>query len=256
MNATDGKYVILHDWMNQLGLSANEKIALALVYGYTMKEGVSCVKNSCLQEWLGCSSKHTIISIMRSLEEKELIIREQEIINGKTTNTYRLGVQKLHSMGAKIAPQGCKKCTGMGAKIAPNKDIIKDNIIKEVVVEENAYAKIFEMLTDNEEGLEIMLMRNKLISTKTSLQEMKEIVKPYAEEYYKQQLMSGGEHFDRRGRSDVKTHFMRWLPKHLEIKKDQEEIRTQPITTKQNGTNQQDLIAELRKRRRAKESGQ
>jgi hypothetical protein len=112
------------------------------------------------------------------------------------------------------------------------------------------------MLTDNEEGLEIMLMRNKLISAKTSLQEMKEIVKPYAEEYYKQQLMSGGEHFERRGRSDVKTHFMRWLPKHLEIKKDQEEIRTQPITTKQNGTNQQDLIAELRKRRRAKESGQ
>lgn len=256
MNATEGKYVILHDWMNQLGLSANEKIALALVYGYTMKEGVSCMKNSCLQEWLGCSSKHTTISIMRSLEEKELIIREQEIINGKTTNTYRLGVQKLHSMGAKIAPQGCKNCTGMGAKIAPNKDIIKDNIIKEVVVEENACAKIFEMLTDNEEGLEIMLMRNKLISTKTSLQEMKEIVKPYAEEYYKQQLMSGGEHFDRRGRSDVKTHFMRWLPKHLEIKKDQGEIRTQPITTKQNGTNQQDLIAELRKRRRAKESGQ
>lgn len=257
MNATDGKYVILHDWMNQLGLSANEKIALALVYGYTMKEGVSCMKNSCVQEWLGCSSKHTIISIMRSLEEKELIIREQEIINGKTTNTYRLGVQKLHSMGAKIAPQGCKKCTGTGAKNAPYKDNNKDNIIiKEVVVEENACAKIFEMLTDNEEGLEIMLMRNKLISAKTSLQEMKEIVKPYAEEYYKQQLMSGGEHFDRRGRSDVKTHFMRWLPKHLEIKKDQEEIRTQPITTKQNGTNQQDLIAELRKRRRAKESGQ
>lgn len=257
MNATDGKYVILHDWMNQLGLSANEKIALALVYGYTMKEGVSCMKNSCLQEWLGCSSKHTIISIMRSLEEKELIIREQEIINGKTTNTYRLGVQKLHSIGAKIAPQGCKNCTGMGAKIAPYKDNNKDNIIiKEEVVVENACAKIFEMLTDNEEGLEIMLMRNKLISTKTSLQEMKEIVKPYAEEYYKQQLMSGGEHFDRRGRSDVKTHFMRWLPKHLEIKKDQEEIRTQPIITKQNGINQQDLIAELRKRRRAKESGQ
>lgn len=262
MNATDGKYVILHDWMNQLGLSANEKIALALVYGFAMKEGCSCVKNACVQEWVGCTKK-TAINIMDSLEEKGLIIRVQEIINGKIANTYKLGEEKLLSMGVKITPQGCKNYTvwvkklhPKGEKITPYKDINKDNIIKEVVVEENACAKIFEMLTDNEEGLEIMLMRNKLISAKTSLQEMKEIVKPYAEEYYKQQLMSGGEHFDRRGRSDVKTHFMRWLPKHLEIKKDQEEIRTQPIATKQNGTNQQDLIAELRKRRRAKESGQ
>jgi hypothetical protein len=201
---------------------------------------------------------------MDSLEEKGLIIRGQEIVNGKVANTYKLGEEKLQSMGVKITTihgknyqvRG-KNLPGNMEKITPYKDINKDNIIKEeVVVEENACAKIFEMLTDNEEGLEIMLMRNKLISTKTSLQDMKEIVKPYAEEYYKQQLMSGGEHFDRRGRSDVKTHFMRWLPKHLEIKKDQEEIRTQPITTKQNGTNQQDLIAELRKRRRAKESSQ
>ena len=234
MNATDGKYVILHDWMNQLGLSANEKIALALVYGYTMKEGVSCVKNSCLQEWLGCSSKHTIISIMRSLEEKELIIREQEIINGKTTNTYRLGVQKLHSMGAKIAPQGCKKCTGMGAKIAPNKDINKDNLI---VVEEahaHAYEEVLNWITDNEAGLEMMLMRNKLISAKTPLEEMREIIKPYAKEYYEQQQMNGGDDIQRRGRRDIKQHFSQWLP--IRIKKEQQqkqkdnETSTDPIT--------------------------
>ena len=234
MNATDGKYVILHDWMNQLGLSANEKIALALVYGYTMKEGVSCVKNSCLQEWLGCSSKHTIISIMRSLEEKELIIREQEIINGKTTNTYRLGVQKLHSMGAKIAPQGCKKCTGMGAKIAPNKDINKDNLI---VVEEahaHAYEEVLNWITDNEAGLEMMLLRNGLISAKTPLEEMREIIKPYAKEYYEQQQMNGGDDIQRRGRRDIKQHFSQWLP--IRIKKEQQqkqkdnETSTDPIT--------------------------
>jgi hypothetical protein len=234
MNATDGKYVILHDWMNQLGLSANEKIALALVYGYTMKEGVSCVKNSCLQEWLGCSSKHTIISIMRSLEEKELIIREQEIINGKTTNTYRLGVQKLHSMGAKIAPQGCKKCTGMGAKIALNKDNNKDNII---VVEEahaHAYEEVLNWVTDNEAGLEMMLHRNGLISAKTSLEEMREIIRPYAKEYYEQQQMNGGDDIQRRGRRDIKQHFSQWLP--IRIKKEQQqkqkdnETSTDPVT--------------------------
>lgn len=234
MNATDGKYVIIHDWMNQLGLSANEKIALALVYGYTMKEGVSCVKNACLQEWLGCSSKHTIISIMRSLEEKELIIREQEIVNGKITNTYKIGVQKLHSMGAKIAPQGCKKCTGKGAKIAPYKDIIKDNII---VVEEahaHAYDVVLDWITDNEDGLEMMLLRNGLIRAKTSAQEMREIIRPYAKEYYEQQQMNGGDDIQRRGRRDIKQHFSQWLP--IRIKKEQQqkqkdnETSTDPIT--------------------------
>lgn len=234
MNATDGKYVILHDWMNQLGLSANEKIALALVYGYTMKEGVSCVKNSCLQEWLGCSSKHTIISIMRSLEEKELIIREQEIINGKTTNTYRLWVQKLHSMGAKIAPQGCKKCTGMGAKIAPNKDINKDNIIVVEKAHVHAYEEVLNWVTDNEAGLEMMLYRNGLISAKTPLEEMREIIRPYAKEYYEQQQMNGGDDIQRRGRRDIKQHFSQWLP--IRIKKEQQqkqkdnETSTDPIT--------------------------
>ena len=233
MNATDGKYVILHDWMNQLGLSANEKIALALVYGYTMKEGVSCVKNSCLQEWLGCSSKHTIISIMRSLEEKGLIIREQEIINGKTTNTYRLGVQKLHSMGAKIAPQGCKKCTGMGAKNAPNKDINKDNIIVVEKAHAHAYEEVLGWITDNEAGLEMMLHRNGLISAKTPLEEMREIIRPYAKEYYEQQQMNGGDDIQRRGRRDIKQHFSQWLP--IRIKKEQQkqkdnETSTDPIT--------------------------
>ncbi len=237
MNATDGKYVIIHDWMNQLGLSANEKIALALVYGYTIKEGASCVKNACLQEWLGCSSKHTIISIMRGLEEKELIIREQEIINGKTTNTYKLRVQKLHSMGAKIAPQGCKNCTGRGAKIAPYKDINKDNISSSSKTHAHAYEEVLDWICDNKDGLQIILHRNGLISARTPAEEMREIVKPYVKEYYEQQLMNGGDDIQRRGRRDIKQHFMQWLPKHIKRQQQEQqqkqkeyETGTDPIT--------------------------
>lgn len=257
MNATDGKYVILHDWMNQLGLSANEKIALALVYGYTMKEGVSCMKNSCLQEWLGCSSKHTIISIMRSLEEKELIIREQEIINGKTTNTYRLGVQKLHSMGAKIAPQGCKKCTGMGAKIAPYKDINKDNIISLSETRTREKETLKKWLTENAPGTESIVMRNKIAIKDVSIESILEALEPYIEQYCTEQLEWGKGDLSQRGRNDVLQHFSIRIQAYInQEKKDKEEPKSQPIKPKQNGTNQQDLIAELRKRRRAKESGQ
>lgn len=268
MNATEGKYVIIYGWMREIDLTLTETMAYALVYGYAKNGEPFQGSITYMQQWLRCT-RHTAIKAMQTLEDKGLLRKEQVMVKGSPNNRYYITEV---STSAKNAPVGsaeialevvqplhqgsAKNALGVVQKMHYNKDIIKENIIKEVVVEENACAKIFEMLTDNEAGLEIMLLRNGLISAKTSLQEMKEIVKPYAEEYYKQQLMSGGEHFDRRGRSDVKTHFMRWLPKHLEIKKDQEEIRTQPITTKQNGTNQQDLIAELRKRRRAKESGQ
>ena len=241
MNATDGKYVILHDWMNQLGLSANEKIALALVCGFAMKEGCSCVKNACVQEWLGCTKK-TAINVMDSLEEKGLIIRGQEIINGKIANTYKLGEEKLLSMGEKITPQGCKNYTvgvkklhPKGEKITPYKDINKDNIISSSKkAHAHAYEEVLGWITDNEAGLEMMLMRNGLISAKTPLEEMREIIRPYAKEYYEQQQMNGGDDIQRRGRRDIKQHFTQWLP--IRIKKEQQqkqkdnETNTDPVT--------------------------
>lgn len=243
MNATDGKYVIVHDWMNlkQLGLSANEKLALALVYGFAMKEGCSCVKNACVQEWVGCTKK-TAINIMDSLEEKGLIIRVQEIINGKIANTYKLGEEKLLSMGVKITPQGCKNYTvgvkklhPKGEKITPYKDINKDNIISSSKkAHAHAYEEVLGWVTDNEAGLEMMLYRNGLISAKTPLEEMREIIRPYAKEYYEQQQMNGGDDIQRRGRRDIKQHFSQWLP--IRIKKEQQqkqkdnEISTNPVT--------------------------
>lgn len=233
--------MIVHDWMNQLGLSANEKLALALVYGFAMKEGCSCVKNACVQVWVGCTKK-TAINIMDSLEEKGLIIRVQEIINGKIANTYKLGEEKLLSMGVKITPLGCKNYTvGVkklhpnGEKITPYKDINKDNIISSSKkAHAHAYEEVLGWITDNEAGLEMMLMRNGLISAKTPIEEMREIIRPYAKEYYEQQQMNGGDDIQRRGRRDIKQHFSQWLP--IRIKKEQQqkqkdnETSTDPIT--------------------------
>lgn len=263
MNATDGKYVILHDWMNQLGLSASEKIALALVCGYTMKEGCSCVKNACVQEWLGCTKK-TAINVMDSLEEKGLIIRGQEIINGKIANTYKLGEEKLLSMGVKITPQGCKNYTvrvknlhPKGEKITPYKDNNKDNIISlsETRTREKETLKIW--LTENAPGTESIVMRNKIAIKDTSIGSIVEALEPYIEQYCTEQLEWGKGDLSQRGRSDVLQHFSIRIQAYInQEKKDKEEPKSQPIKQKQNGTNQQDLIAELRKRRRAKESSQ
>jgi hypothetical protein len=235
MNAGNAKYITIYEWMNDLDLSPVEKIAYALVYSFCKKGECFNGKNSYLQEWLGCSSKHTTIGVMRSLEEKGLIVREQQMVNGKATNVYMLG--------AEIAPKGCKKCTGgvqklheRGAEIAPNNnnDINNDNISSSKKARAHAYEDVLGWITDNEAGLEIMLHRNGLISAKTSLEEMREIIRPYAKEYYEQQQMNGGDDIQRRGRRDIKQHFSQWLP--IRIKKEQQqkqkdnETSTDPVT--------------------------
>lgn len=235
MNAGNAKYITIYEWMNDLNLSPVEKIAYALVYSFCKKGECFNGKNSYLQEWLGCSSKHTTIGVMRSLEEKGLIVREQQMVNGKATNVYMLG--------AEIAPKGCKKCTGgvqklheRGAENAPNNnnDINNDNISSSKKAHAHAYEEVLGWIADNEAGLEIMLLRNGLISAKTPLEEMREIIRPYAKEYYEQQQMNGGDDIQRRGRRDIKQHFSQWLP--IRIKKEQQqkqkdnETSTDPIT--------------------------
>lgn len=81
--------------------------------------------------------------------------------------------------------------------------------------EENGLDLILGWVCDNEEGLQQMLFRNKLITTRVPMLDMIEIIKPYVEEYYTGQLMSGGEDIIRRGRRDIKQHFSQWLPKYI-----------------------------------------
>lgn len=235
MNAGNAKYITIYEWMNDLDLSPVEKIAYALVYSFCKKGECFNGKNSYLQEWLGCS-KQTLINTMTSLEEKGLIVKQQEMVNGKTVNMYTLGVKKLDPMGLKIRPEGSKIWTKGVKKLDPyiNNDINNDNISSSKNAHTHAYEEVLGWIADNEAGLEIMLLRNGLISAKTPLEEMREIIRPYAKEYYEQQQMNGGDDIQRRGRRDIKQHFSQWLP--IRIKKEQQqkqkdnETSTDPIT--------------------------
>ena len=235
MNAGNAKYITIYEWMNELDLSPVEKIAYALVYSFCKKGECFNGKNSYLQEWIGCS-KQTLINTMTSLEEKGLIVKQQEMVNGRTVNMYTLGVKKLDRRGLKIRPEGSKIWTLGVKKLNPynNIDINNDNISSSKKARAHAYEEVLGWITDNEAGLEIMLMRNGLISYKTPLEEMIEIIRPYAKEYYEQQQMNGGDDIQRRGRRDIKQHFSQWLP--IRIKKEQQqkqkdnETSTDPIT--------------------------
>lgn len=233
MSARNEKYITIYEWMNELDLSPVEKIAYALVYSFCKKGECFSGKNSYLQEWLGCTKK-TAITTMASLEEKGLVVREQQMVNGKQTNVYTLG-EKFTPKGCKNYTVGVQKLHQGGVKITPNINIDnnRDNII---VVEEartHAYERVLEWVTDNEDGLEQMLKRNGLITSKTQVGEMREIIRPYVQEYYEQQQMNGGEDIERRGRRDIKQHFAAWLP--IRIKKLQQE-QTQKLKDYETNT--------------------
>lgn len=113
-----------------------------------------------------------------------------------------------------------KSTNGFVKTNEPIPNIIPDNIIivedaHTHTCEKSNFDYVLEWICDNEDGLQQMLYRNKLIFAKTPVQEMISIILPYVQEYYEQQLMNGGEDITRRGRRDIKQHFSQWLPKHL-----------------------------------------
>lgn len=84
-------YITIQGWMRkELGLSGNELLAYALVYGFS-QDGESTFRGSLsyVAEWLGCS-KQTAITTLRKLVEKGLIERIEEPINGILFVRYRI----------------------------------------------------------------------------------------------------------------------------------------------------------------------
>lgn len=222
MGLREDNYVHIAGWMYMLGLDKlNELIAFAIVHGFS-QDGETKYKGglSYIAELLMCD-KRTAMRVMTSLEEKGLVEKTQKEINGVKFNRYSVPAGVV-----KNCHQWCQNVTG-GSEILSHKNTNKEinNIIvvedvhthtcEGVLGEQSGVYQVLLWVTDNEDGLQQMLYRNKLIVGLTPKEEMIDIILPYVQEYYEQQLMNGGEDIMRRGRRDIKQHFSQWLPKHL-----------------------------------------
>ena len=217
MGLREDNYVHIAGWMYMLGLDKlNELIAFAIVHGFS-QDGETKYKGglSYIAELLMCD-KRTAMRVMTSLEEKGLVEKSQKEINGVKFNRYSVPAGVV-----KNCHQWCQNVTG-GSENLSHKNTNKE--INNIIVVEDAHTHtreksdfdyVLEWICDNKDGLQQMLYRNKLILAKTPVQDMISIILPYAQEYYEQQLMNGGEDITRRGRRDIKNHFSQWLPKHL-----------------------------------------
>jgi len=138
-------YVNIQGWMVQnLDLKPNEAFTFALIFGFCQDEEsefTGSIKYICT--WLNCS-KNTALKAIKSLIEKELIIKKEVIINNVLFNKYSVnfntinkscttgsnierGVQKLNWGSAETERGVVQKLNGGGAETEPNNTINKNN---------------------------------------------------------------------------------------------------------------------------------
>ena len=105
-------YVNIQSWMRtELGLSGNELIAYALIYGFC-QDGETCFRGSMgyIAYWLG-TTRQGAIKIMKRLVEKGAVERIEEIQNGVMFVKYRSlqGVNKVDIGCKQSIHEGCKE---------------------------------------------------------------------------------------------------------------------------------------------------
>ena len=119
----EGTYITIQSWMRtELGLTGNELLAFALVFGFCQDDETEFTGSmNYIAEWLG-STRQTAITTMKKLVEKGLVERVEIKTNGVTFAHFRIiqGVKNFDRGVSKDLTGGCQK-------ILPNnnKDITK-----------------------------------------------------------------------------------------------------------------------------------
>ena len=226
MKVGEDNFVVLQGWMlaEEYDLSARELIILGLINGFS-QDGDSKFQGNLgyIQEWSRSKSKHTAIDTLKSLEEKGLIVKENELINGVLFNRYRA----ICRGSAKIAPP-VQKLQGGSAKIAPNNNIYNnistttpsiDNIFSSnnnISEDENL---ICQWLKDDLDIRQMQFCRLGLIETKD---EFESVLIDQVAKFYEQCRLDGKGDIRKRGRLDVIAHFNNWIKAITRIKKEDE----------------------------------
>ena len=125
----NSNYIQIQGWMvKELHLKGNELLIYALIYGFS-QDGQSKFTGSLsyIADWIS-SSKQTVINTLKSLEEKNLIVKEQEVINNITFNKF--SVVKNFDKGSQKIRQGVVKNFDLININNNNNNIKEKNIIK------------------------------------------------------------------------------------------------------------------------------
>lgn len=230
MKVSEDNFVVLQGWMLNHDLTPKELIALGLVHGFS-QDGESKFLGSIsyIQEWLNCS-RPTVIATLKSLEDKNLIVKEQELVNGVLFNRYRVNLR-----GSKEILPLVKNLNGGSKEILPNNNIYNnissttpsiDNIFSSNnnISEENekAVERIVGWLTEDYDIRMLQFSRLGLITPDMLAKDKLEVIRDHAARFYEQCRLDGKGDIERRGRLDVISHFNNWIKAVTRNKKEDE----------------------------------
>ena len=96
----DTNYFVVSHWMtSKLGLTGNELLTYAVVYGFTQDGDTRYLGSSkYLVEAIGCS-KNTAIQSLDRLVEKGFVIKTVDTINGVNFNRYQVNMEAVPDFG-------------------------------------------------------------------------------------------------------------------------------------------------------------
>lgn len=220
----DSNFVTIQGWMvNHLHLTSDEAIVFALICGYKdgFREPISYIA-----AWIG-KSEQSARRILRRLVGAKLL--SEEVAQGKPT-AYRVltncnPLQIVTPYKSDTTP--LTNCNPPYIIDINNISVVADARTR---VSDSGKQLITKWVLDNEEGLTQVLLRAGLITEPKTTAELQAIIEPYINEYYLQLQMNGEEDIERRGRSDVKTHFARWIKRRVQAEK-------QELNKQNNGNN-------------------
>lgn len=121
-------YITIQGWMiKELGLSGNDLICYALIYGFSQDEESEFRGSlSYIAEWLGVTKQNARLIIKR-LVKNGYIIKHDEVINKVKFCRYAVGLKQLRG-GAETATGGMAETATDNNNIYNNKDKKEDAI--------------------------------------------------------------------------------------------------------------------------------
>ena len=170
-------YIVIYSFMiEDLKLDPSSVLVFAYIYGFCLKYGVCDSSIAFISKKTGLS-KRNVIYILEKLVKKELLIKKvRETRKGNIANTYDIGklvhqymrgsketlpdgsenlallkskvVQKMSKGSENLAPLGSENLAPQENNIEISKNNIKENIIKESLVDDDSNEPSWEEIVN------------------------------------------------------------------------------------------------------------
>lgn len=136
----DENFVSIQGWMVKLGIKGNALIAYACIYGFS-QDGESEFKGSAqyIADWCGIS-RTAAFDVLKSLVEKNLIIKNDIITNGVKLCNYKYNFQGIK----KLVRGGQETCAGGSQETCHHTIYSNDKETIDIPKKTNVFIPVFE----------------------------------------------------------------------------------------------------------------